>query len=253
MMARFFLILGAVFFCFTLSPAYAQDEQQSAPASSSPQKGDEFSKATDEQVAEAQKFYHECKGNEFMSQDHDCRCLAGEYLNQRISLGDDVDASVIMDKIRPLCLKDPNMEVGTGKDNLSEYSDEELKDAQRIYNMCKTNVKMQTFYDCRCLSAKYIDKRHTDGAFASDDEVLLAFKDDCKNVPEIAGYKFNTCMGADYLFVPKGARAKDFCECYGNAAATLYANHRGRVSEAAKLNLDGAALAECKMKFRSKQ
>lgn len=209
----------------------------------------DYSQATDSQFKESQIFFNKCIDNETMNLQYDCRCLSAEYLAERMNLGDSADESAIMDGIRSLCLRNPDDPLPEGGKKMKKYSDEELGEAQAIYRMCISEQVMSTYMDCKCVAASFIDKRHELGPLSSADEVLLHFRDTCKNATGIAGKKYTECMEGSYIAVPKGVEPKPYCECKANKYVELYMKDTGRVSAKLKARVDMESGLFCRKKF----
>lgn len=181
----------------------------------------DLSKASDGQIEEAQRFFKSCTKNEDLSYDHDCRCLAGEFLANRMTLGDSVPAKEVYAAVRHLCAIDPNTkrdgdeQVGLGE----EYTDEELDEAQTVYKNCMSDQLMSLNHDCRCLASTFIQKRKTRGRIPKADEILATMRSECKNGTELAGYLYTDCINKPEFLPPVVSDPKKFCECYASGYA----------------------------------
>lgn len=234
------LLLSMMFLCSLALPAFAQEMSEDEV---------DFSQATDSQFKESQAFFDKCIDNETMNLQYDCRCLSAEYLAERMNLGDSADESAIMDNIRTLCVRGPNDPLPKGGNKMKKYSDEELDEAQAVYAACQSAQVMSTYMDCKCVAASFIDKRHELGPLKSTDEVLLHFRDTCKNATGIAGKKYTECMEGSYIAVPSGVEPRPYCECKANKYVELYMKDTGRVSAKLKARVDMQSSTFCRQKF----
>jgi len=210
MRLAFFIFVFAVSFCQT-DALSAQDKMtvpSISPESSSPRpplndkegqttKSDpdeDFSKATDHQLKEAQKFFDKCELNEVLSHEHDCRCLAGEYLTARMKMGDSASHKDIFASVRNTCpLKGEKLDV-EGPVGAEELTDEQIEEAQKVYERCNKDQMMRMNHDCKCLASSFIDKRKELGRLVSEEQVLLSLKNECLDGTEVSGYMYENCL-----------------------------------------------------------
>lgn len=184
----------------------------------------DISKASDGQIAEAQRFFKSCTKNEDLNAEHDCRCLAGEFLANRMVLGDNAPAKEVYAAVRHLCVLDPNAprdedeQVGLG----DEYTEEELAEAEGVYKACSAELMMRLNHDCRCMASTFLQKRKERGRIPKTDEILGGMRNMCRNGTEMAGYLYTDCIGKPEFLPPVVTDAKKFCECYASGYAKEY-------------------------------
>lgn len=180
----------------------------------------DISKASDKQIAEAQRFYKSCTNNQDLSFDHDCRCMAGEFLANRMVMGDSVPAKKIYAAVRNLCTIDPNRKAqdddAVGGD---DFTDAELEEAQAVYNQCMGDQLMKINHDCRCMASTFLQNRRQMGRIPKPDQILVSMRNVCKNGTEMAGYLYTDCINKPDFLPPAVRDAKKFCECYANGFA----------------------------------
>ena len=210
---------------------------------------DPIARATDAQIKEAQVFFKRCSGNEMLDAQHDCRCLAVEFLSTRVQLGDSVNYKKILTSIRSSCLKtDGNQQElpDEGEAGLKEeYTDEELKEAQTVYEYCKGNAFMRRRHDCRCMSAKFLDQRQKIGRFESYELVLSSLRNDCLSGVNMAGDIYTRCISAPNA-VPSGVRdVKAYCECYANSYGKEFEASSGNMSMSKEKMLGMVLAGQC--------
>lgn len=238
MRLAFFAFFYLAFFFLTL-PSFAQGEESvsslaSEPASSqsSASHSDstqgaagsdvDFSKASDRQLKEAQKFFDKCEINEVLSNEHDCRCLAGEYLTARIKMGDDVSYKEVFASVRNTCpLKGKKLDV-EGPVGAEDLTDEQIEEAQKVYDRCAKDQMMRMNHDCKCLASRFIDKRKELGRLVSEEQVLLSLKNECLDGTEVSGYMYENCLANFQMLDHQIKDQRKFCECYANEYGKAY-------------------------------
>lgn len=108
--------------------------------------------------------------------------------------------------------------------HLSPESQEQLvEESNQVYEYCNKRQLFSSFHECQCVAAKFFDAR----LLNPDPEMnIINMGDraakDCPNIPGVAGYALNECMGA-YGFRLK-AGLEEFCECYAKTYADIYAD-----------------------------
>ena len=63
----------------------------------------DLSKTPKAYIEEASSIYSACKKNYKMNLNHDCKCYASAFLEQRVEKGNDVSQNTIAISLRPLC------------------------------------------------------------------------------------------------------------------------------------------------------
>lgn len=115
----------------------------------------------------------------------------------------------------------------TSRDDLKDIPDEYIEEAIAFGRECSSDPQMQLYFDCRCMTVKYLDRRIELGKDAHFSAVRLGVGPQCADGTGIAGQLFEGCKGR-YSQIPAGKDPEDFCSCYGNTYAKLYENY-GRV------------------------
>ncbi len=213
----------------------------------------DISKASDEQIYEAQKFYKACTKNEDLNEAHDCRCLAGEYLVARMTLGDKETSRKVFSRVKALCLKGPNDEGGFLDERAAgtdEYTDEQIKEAQGVYDICREHSVMKVKHDCRCFASEYIRVRKEKGRLAGQQEIFVTLRSKCYNGTAVAGHIYSDCISNPEMLPPLVKRAKDFCECYANEYAKAFENTKTEMSMADTQNLGLILMGNCQNEQR---
>lgn len=96
-----------------------------------------------------------------------------------------------------------------------------LQDMQKFYGQCAGNSVTATYYDCRCLAVKYIDKRIERGRYYEPQELMNEIRGECSNPTEIAGYSYGVCK-SQLALMDRAENSEAYCECFANAFAKAY-------------------------------
>ncbi len=214
----------------------------------------DISKATDGQINEAQRFYKACSNNEQLNSQHDCKCLAGEYLAARISRGDDASYKQVFSDVRKLCLTNPeeksNLDDVTSSDAKEEFTDAEITEANNVYQWCKTDTYMPLYHDCKCLASEFVMKRRELGRLPNRDHVLSELKGKCLDGTGMAGYLYKDCISKPALLPMHLKNVKKFCECY---ASQFSKNFEGLEGTDVSMNATGALARSSMSKCQNEQ
>ena len=248
-LASFFL--GFSIFVFFPGCSYAQDESflPETEASDTLDKdgGSPYALATDEQIKEAQRFYNSCTDNATLSKQKDCKCAAAAYLETRVRLGDAASVNEIMDENINTCLLDEK--AGKIEDverlDLENVTQQQLDEAEEVYNWCMDNPENKRVIDCECLAAEFLDLRMKRGPIESQNVLVLEItQHGCRNIVETTGLEYGRCMGGmgfDY----HGIRPKDYCECYARIWGKLFKDYAGQMDEYKKSSIRFKARRAC--------
>lgn len=97
----------------------------------------------------------------------------------------------------------------------------DLADMQAFYGRCTQNTITATYYDCRCLAVKYLDKRLELGRYYTPEELMNIIGKECTNTTEIAGYSYGVCT-KELALMDRAENSESYCECFANAFAKAY-------------------------------
>ncbi len=126
----------------------------------------------------------------------------------------------------------------------NEYKEvpyEYLEEADAFFNECKTDYKMFNYYNCECLSVKFLDTRIESGPERSKDSIFLAIDHTCKDATYLAGFTYNECI-RDGTELPPGKQMEEFCGCFANKYAELF--------EASKASPSARRIVDLQIKAR---
>ncbi len=96
-----------------------------------------------------------------------------------------------------------------------------LQEMENFYGRCSNNSVTATYYDCRCLAVKYLDKRIELGRYYEPQELMNEIRGECANPAEIAGYSYGVCT-KQLALMDRSENAQAYCECFANAFAKSY-------------------------------
>jgi hypothetical protein len=96
-----------------------------------------------------------------------------------------------------------------------------LQEMENFYGRCSNNSVTATYYDCRCLAVKYLDKRIELGRYYEPQELMNEIRGECANPAEIAGYSYGVCT-KQLALMDRSENAPAYCECFANAFAKSY-------------------------------
>ena len=223
----------------------AAENTESEPPKAAPvKKQNAFSRASDKQIAEAQRFYNKCKDNETLSTRKDCKCAATSYLETRLELGDEASvAQITADNINT-CLKDEKSAIKNPNDLDLGVTETQIKEAQSVNDWCESKKDVKNKIDCECLAAKYLEQRLEVGPLIGRDVILGTLNGECHNLVGQAGVAYSSCMRGSKN-PPAGIDQKQYCECYSRAYTQSLEQHAGKLGPSSRNNLLFYARMKC--------
>ncbi len=252
---RYFILTTLLVFLFSFSAiTHAQEIETMPPIIENsediiePKDESIFSKASDKQIEEARKFYDSCTENETMNNLKNCKCAASEYLDKRSELGDEASIKEIMSANANKCLKDDKNSSsanGEHKTDISDVTEAQLAEAEGILENCQNTLKLSRYYDCECYAAKFLDGRIKKGPLVSQEEILMSFYSECRNIVETTGYEYTKCMAMTTKQPVKNIEPKDFCECYARQWAKQFESYQGLINLSSKTQMKLRARSYC--------
>ncbi len=106
-------------------------------------------------------------------------------------------------------------------DSLSDIPDEYIEEAMGFNEECKTTPHLSQYYNCDCLSSRYLDMRIERKDKISGSSIRLNIENQCKSAVNTAGVRYGECMSS-IAMLPNDIEAEPYCECFANTFATLY-------------------------------
>lgn len=203
------------------------------------EEGNVFSRASNEQINEAQRFYKKCKENDTLSARKDCKCAATSYLESRLDLGSEATVEQIIAANINTCLLDEKSMIEKPEHVDTEVTQEQMQEAESVYNWCKAKKDMRNQFDCECLAAEFLGQRVESGPVKPKSEILgtLTRYGKCKNMVESTGIEYQYCMGGSMEDVVPGIDQKKYCECYARTWAKRIEDHKGKLGQSVKANI----------------
>ncbi len=245
---RFLTIL--LFFCVisvhSFSKSYAQGNDTDSVVmdakEASSDKNSPFSKASDEQIKQTQRYYQKCKENETLSKIKDCKCAATSYLETMLELGDNATTENILAANANKCLKDTKAKIDDiDKIDLGEVTEKQIAEAEAAQEWCNSKPEIRSEHDCECVAAKFLEIRVNDGPIIGKDEILsrILIPALCKNIVESTGSAYSKCMKQpNSAFKNVKVEPKEYCECYARKWAEYYENHVGKLGPKTRGNYE---------------
>lgn len=99
---------------------------------------------------------------------------------------------------------------------------EYLEEAVAFHEECQSDYRLFQYYNCECLSSKYLDTRIESGPERVKNSIVLSLQRECKDGAYAAGIQYNKCMRNGTTLFAKGKSPEEYCECFGNKYAQLY-------------------------------
>lgn len=135
----------------------------------------------------------------------------------------------------------------TSRPDPENATEEQVKEAESVYEECIENRRMSLWVDCECLSSKFLELRIERGPDKPKD-LLVAYASQrtCRNVEGSSRLEYTRCMEGSsfnyYEFEPE-----DYCQCYAREWGKLYEESDGvKIDETEKGYLRARARAYCK-------
>lgn len=144
------------------------------------------------------------------------------------------------------------------KDEDTLVIDPKFVDEAMYYGIaCNNDESLNNYYDCQCLSVKFLDKRLEFGPEASRERVARSLQSECKQGTNVAGLRYSECMATANMVKESNSEEADsfadnffeehekFCSCFGNEYGKMFENHRGEVTAKHHRNYRSAAILRC--------
>ncbi len=125
-----------------------------------------------------------------------------------------------------------------------DIPDEYIQEAQKFFTKCENTAGMYQYYDCKCLSLKYLDKRIEKGPDAQTQNIALAISHECPDATIAAGYEYQKCLEHQTL-MPKDITPEKYCTCYANTYAKLYESSKASPGSKTFVPLRARAYITC--------
>ncbi len=126
-----------------------------------------------------------------------------------------------------------------------DIPDAYIAEAVAFVQDCENNSRTSLYYDCRCMGAEYLDRRIALGPDAPASQVQLRINSVCADGTGIAGDMYESCT-ADYLTLPQGFKAEEFCACYANTYAKFFEGLQGPLHTETHIDLMTRARLTCR-------
>jgi len=140
-------------------------------------------------------------------------------------------------------------QAGTESTAPNEYADvpyHYLEEADKFHDRCQGDERLQNYYDCECLSVKFLDKRIEEGPGRDPNALLLAIDGECKEATYLAGATYTGCLRNGVTVLPKGKEMEEFCGCFANEYASLFEKSKRSPSSRLFTELQAQARTNCR-------
>lgn len=129
---------------------------------------------------------------------------------------------------------------------LNDATEQQIKEAESVYESCIGNNDTRRSVDCKCLAAKFLDLRMKRGPGpVKNNLVAEVTRNSCRNVAGTTRMEYESCMtGTGFKY--DGIQPEAYCECYAREWARLLSEHEGRLDEGKKSTMRFKARRHCK-------
>lgn len=131
---------------------------------------------------------------------------------------------------------------------LEDVPDEFIAEAIAFYDRCEASDNMRQYYDCKCLSAKFLDERierAERGENPTSSAIVLAVENECKSGVEAAGSRYEDCL-ANTSSLPDHIKPEPYCACVANTYGKLFEDSKRKPSGRLRIKLETQARISCR-------
>ncbi len=203
-----------------------------------------FASATDEQIAESQKFYKYCTQNDTMNKRKDCKCAATRFLEARMKYGSTTSRQKIILENLNTCLLDGVEK--TPEVDVSNITQKQLDEANGVYKHCQSNARLRYRHDCECYASKYLEMRLEGGPMMASDIMRSNLHNQCRDYVKLAGTEYSECMIEPPATGLGNISQKQFCECFARDWIKRYEASAGQITNSVNMHLKIASKHKCK-------
>lgn len=145
-----------------------------------------------------------------------------------------------------------SLEFYEGTIDLTKVPTGYIEETSSIYSSCQ-KTKQKIFQDCKCYASEFLQERIKKGEHATQNSLMIALRDSCKNVEGTTNQKYQSCMGEsmDAASIGQNITQKDFCECVADEWRDVYKNYQGERINSPSLQREWSfsAIMACKKKL----
>jgi hypothetical protein len=95
-----------------------------------------------------------------------------------------------------------------------------LKEADAFRKYCAATPSLNDYYNCDCLSSKFLDTRIKQPK-AGRDAIMLEIDKECPDATGAAVQLYGQCLGSAKI-LGQGKNPQEYCKCFANTYARLY-------------------------------
>lgn len=127
---------------------------------------------------------------------------------------------------------------------MSEVPDAYIDEAMAYYDTCQQRNVMNQYYDCKCLSVKFLDQRVARGPHVNRDEIARSLQSECRDPVGAAGPAYNECLKTASTMKP-GTDPEKMCACVGNTYAKMIARDKPVIDSRSMVRYKSMARVIC--------
>lgn len=139
-----------------------------------------------------------------------------------------------------------------GDRDLSQTPQSYIEESAAIYKSCEDTEKLRRNHKCKCYATEYLNKRIEQGQSASQESLLIALRDSCRNVEATTHQQYVSCMGESYdtSALGKNVTKEAYCTCVADEWKQSYSSFQGKIhSSVIQREMSFAAIMACKKKL----
>lgn len=112
-----------------------------------------------------------------------------------------------------------------------KMSPEEMdEEAMVVHDLCAGHLTQRHYFNCECIAGAFRQIREKDGPMRPQDDIVNSlFRGNtpkgCVNNIEIAGARYEDCLGYVKSFRPRAKDNEAYCACVGRHSARLFSRN----------------------------
>jgi hypothetical protein len=118
-----------------------------------------------------------------------------------------------------------------------------FEEADEVRSSCESNSATNQYYNCECLSRRYLEER-IKAPGAPGDYLLENVTTRCIDATGAAGNEYENCMSSLPL-IPIKSKPQDYCTCYANTYAKLFERYKIGINSTVMVQLQTRASVSC--------
>ena len=119
-----------------------------------------------------------------------------------------------------------------------------IDEAMNFNTYCKSTYKMSQYYNCDCLSVRYLDKRVEGGYKLGASAIMMQLEKECLDTANVAGSMRGRCM-ANINMIPNIDDAETYCDCVGNEYAKFFEDNKIEPNSKNSIRIQSHVMGRC--------